>query len=425
MKIKKQNVNELIFSILVSLYCILPQNYYVIGPVSIINFTAMVLIMWYILSIKKIKLIHLRSNNLFFWVFIVVQMIMFFATAGVFSGIANFITYFMVCYIFINTVNDKDLLLKVIDIIIFTGMIMGLIGIFESVTKTYIFQGSLFSVKESIRYGVLRATVTFGHPINLGLFLGIVAILIFYRLNINCQVNKRKYYLFCYIIVSISMILTVSRLAICFYLIAQSIILIQLGIGKFFKYFFIFIISCSIFMIISLYIGFDVNKLLNDFIDTISSTLGLSLVSSSTIGIGNRFDLYKWVIDDVRGNEIWGLGVGVTFKYKMSEWFTKTSIEVHYLYTYFKTGLIGLITLLLSYLGNLYFINKDRKNKCMNFEKKISLTSVLMAIFISYYISIFGVQETDTVRIYNILVCIGICYVRIRKEKVKGLQTNV
>lgn len=419
MKIKIQTINKLTFSMLIALYSILPQNYYVIGNISVINFIALLLIVWYMLTFQEIKLIDFKRNNILFWIFIAVQVIMFFSTAGVVSGIANFITYFMVCYIFVNTVINEDFLLSVIDMIIFVGLILGIISIFESISKTYIFQSSLFTVKESIRYGVLRATVTFGHPINLGLYQAIVAILALYRLSTNCKINKKKYYFGIYVIALISMILTVSRLAICFYLMAQSIILIKLGIGKFLRHLCIAILTCSIFIFISSYIGFDISKLTNDFIDSVKSTLGLSSISSSTIGFGNRFDLYKWVIEDVKGNEILGLGMDATFSYKMFEWFTKTSIEVHYLYVYFKTGLIGLTTLLLSYVGNLYFINKDRKNKCMNFEKRISLTAVLMAIFISYYISMFGVQETDTLRIYNILACIGICYIRIKKTKMR------
>lgn len=418
MKIKKKNINKLIFSILIALYTFLPQNYYIVGSVSVINFIALSLIVWYILTFKKIKLINFQKNNFLFWIFIIIQVVMFLTTAGIVSGIANFITYFIVCYLFVNIATDEDMLLSVIDMIILSGFILGLIGILEALTRTYIFQSSLFNIEESIRYGVLRATTTFGHPINLGLYQGIVAILAFYRLNINHKRKNRKYYIAAYIIALISMILTVSRLAICFYLIAQSIILIQLGVDRFLRYVCIASILSILVIFTFSYIGFDISKLVNDFTNSVLSILGFSSeVSSNTIGFGNRLDLYKWVIEDVRGNNLFGLGIEAKFSYKMYEWFTKTSIEVHYLNTYFKTGLVGLITLLLSYFGNLYFMNRDRKKRYMDFEKKIPLTGVLIAIFISYYIAMFGVQETDTLRIYNILVCLGICYVRIRKSR--------
>lgn len=416
-KIRTINIRNLIIFFLLFFYPILPINYY-IGPFNLANFCSILIVITFFILSKQYKLIKLQNSILFFWFFILCFSIQALFTQGVLSGVAYFVMYFLVPYIIINIVKDYKEFFKIIDMIIISGSILGVLGIVEAISKTYIFQEALLIAETGIRYGVLRSSVTFGHPINFGLFQSFVSILCFYRLNTSINSKLKKWYIISYIISVISLFLSVSRLAICMYLVVQLILLRQIGFKKLIKYLCFVCILIIILFSFSNILNFGISDLVNDFWISLLETIGLGNInqtSEAVVGFGNRFDLYKWVVDSIGDNIILGMGINAEFSYKMYDWFTKTSIEVQYLNIFYQFGLFGLIVLIFSYANSLKYFYKQMNVKS-KYEKKITFTKVIFITFLVYYICLFGVQETDTTRIYCELIALGISYVRINYQ---------
>jgi len=169
-------------------------------------------------------------------------------------------------------------------------------------------------------------------------------------------------------------------------------------------------------------IGFESFALVNDLVVSILKTLGIAHEeSSNVIGFGNRFELYAWVIAAFGRNYWFGNGFDAAFSHQITSWLTKSSIEVHYLYVYFRCGIVGLSALILGYIGTLRFFG--RKRTCtLDHDTKLPFIKVLFLLLIVYYVSLFGVQETDLTRIYCELIAMGIGYYRLSVENAKKVE---
>lgn len=210
----------------------------------------------------------------------------------------------------------------------------------------------------------------------------------------------------------ISCFCSVSRLGICLYLAGQVLLILKLGVNRAIKYLCIVIIAIVLLLIAVEILGFGfITSLVSDFTSALSSMFfGKTVQENNAIGFGNRLDLYDWVINMVGSNWLFGFGIDAKFEYKMYEWFTKTSIEVHYLNVFYHSGIVGLIPLVLSYIETCCFFGKYRKFALIH-EKRLSYLDCLFIIFVLYCVCLFGVQETDTLRIMTVLIAMGIAYV--------------
>ena len=403
---------------LMALFCVIPVNYY-IGPLNYPSFCALLIVVMFFACKDNLRVKRLRGNNLLFWIFILIHVIQIIFTGNILTAASYFVSYFLVSYIAIHFFNKKAKLFKFIDCLIRLSFVLGIIGIVESISGRYLIQSSLLNAGEGIRYGFLRCATTFGHPIEFGIFQAIIALLIFYRMT-TVYKKKQRYKLICsYAIILISCFLSVSRLAICFWAAGQIVLALKMGVNKFIKYVLLLLLSITFVILFLDIVGIDfLNSLFTDFIVSIKGIfLGekSGIQSNNTIGFGNRFDLYGWVINDVGNQWLFGKGAEAEFAYKMYDWFTKTSIEVQYLNIFYQFGLVGLVTLVMSYLCNIKIILKCNRNGFTN-ETKFTLLSTLLIIFVLYYISLFGVQETDTLRLYCLLISLEISYINILKK---------
>lgn len=417
----KISINNLL-QWLIILFVIAPLNYY-IGPFNIPSFLSILIVLIYFLR-NKFQKINLFCSIPLFWMYIIVQFLQISITSNLISGLSFFMMYFMVTYIVVDLCGEEKIFFNFIKKLITVGVVLGILGIFESIGGIYIFQFSLLSSTDGLRYGILRCATTFGHPINMGLFEAIIAILSFYMLINSYNSYNKLYYKISYIIAIVSMICTVSRLAICLFLIVQLFLLLSLGLKKALKYLCISILLLVGVVIISEVIDFGLSSLIDDFIASVLEIFGIEQnVKASTIGFGNRFDLYSWVVLAVGDNWLTGLGAGTEFSYKMYEWLTKTSIEVHYLNIYYQYGIIGLFSLVLSYVNTLFYFRKKNALR-LKIENKLSFRKMLFILLFVYFICLFGVQETDTTRVYCILVGIGISYLSLVKKTTRDCEGN-
>lgn len=401
-----------------ALFVVVPVNYG-IGPLNLPRLFSLAIVVLFMFRNKTIKLKPLRRNNILFWAFIILHIVQLLFGGSVLIAVSYFLSYFLVTYICIIYFDCESKVYKFIDDLIIVATVLSLIGMIESVSGRYLIQGSILNAEKAVRYGFLRCAATFGHPIGFGLFQACIALLAFYRISTVNSKKRRKRFIVCYIAIVVSCFLTVSRLAMCFYAAGQVLLAFKMGVNKFIKYLMFVVLFFTVALTVLDIAGIDLfGSLISDFVVSFENMfLGADNVTSSdTVGFGNRMDLYGWVIKDVGNDWLFGKGAEAQFAYKMYDWFTKTSIEVQYLNIFYNFGLVGVVSLVISYIGNIVYMSKKNIGK-FDSEKKLVLSSVLLIIFVIYYICLFGVQETDTLRIYCILIALGIAYKNILQRK--------
>ena len=415
-----------ILYLLLMLYPVLPTNYY-ISVLSYSNICSILIVIFFLINYKYIEALNFFKYNFFFWLYLVIYAVFAIMTASAATGISWVFSTILVPFIVIQMVSSEEDFYQIIELILIASVFLSFMGIFESLSRNYLLQGALFvDWSDRFRYGLLRCAGPFGHPINFGQYQAIAAVLAFYRINSGLERKKIKLYKCAYILAVISLICSVSRLPICFFAAAQLVLILWMGTRKSIQYFCIGGLVAVVGIIILDITGFDVFSLISDLIVSVMKMIGLGSkeVHSNAIGCGDRFDLYKWVIGAVGENYLLGNGIDAQFAYQIASWFTKTSIEVHYLYIYFKCGLVGLAGLLLSYIGNIFYFGKRRKYKLSD-EKNITFGKLLILMLILYYVCLFGVQETDLTRFYCELIVLGIGYHRVIKKNMSHEDTII
>lgn len=420
MKIK---IKSIIY-FLIMLYPILPVNFY-IGSFSYANLCSLLIVLIYMFFIEEKKIINICKFNFPFWLYLIVYCLFAFFTSNLFVGIAWFFSTILVSLVLIDLVRTEKDFNFILDLIIVASVVLSIIGIYEAFSHTYLIQSELLPVSENIRYGILRSTGPFGICINFGLYQAISGIIIFYRLNVEKSAQKKNKYKIAYVLVVLSVFLSVSRLAICLFIAAQIIMYFQLGMKKGLKNICFGICGIAVIVLILDTMGLTIFNLFNDFFISFFELIGFEtqINNSDIVGFGNRTDLYDWVLEAIKENLIFGMGVDAKFAFEMTSWFTKTSIEVHYLYILFHCGIIGLFFLIISYLYTLKYFWNNRKIK-NDTNERISFIKLLFIVVLLYYICLFGVQETDLTRFYCELISLGIIYIRINKKKNNNLENK-
>lgn len=424
-KRSKYSLKPILFFLLM-LYPVLPVNYY-ISVFSYSNICSILIVVLYFCEYCKVRVVNVFKYDSMFWIYLIIYAIFAFITAGVSNAVSWVVTEIFVSVVIIQLASSYRDFLKMIDGILYISIFISLIGIVESLSRTYLIQGSLMQGwSDSLRYGFLRCTGPFGHPINFGIFQAIAALLAFYRLNLNITIKQKYCFIVTYSLAIVSLLMSMSRLPILFFVVAQVCLFLQMTKKQIIKYICIAVLAVFCASCILEVLGVGVFRMIGDFFVTFLNMLGFELTSSDTaISFGNRFDLYSWVINDVGENFLFGKGVKAEFKYIMNEQVTKTSIEVHYLYIFFKCGLVGMVSLIVSYISTIFFFGRRIKVK-YDPEGALSFLKVLFIILLGYYVCMFGVQETDTARIYCEMIALGIAYYRIcRNERINKRRQNM
>lgn len=405
---------------LLMLYPILPLNFY-IGPLSYANICSVFIVILYLIYKRgRINIGGLKYIRPY-WIYLIVYASFAFCAGEIMSSVAWLVSTFLVSIVIIDVVENENDFKKIIHGFLIASLIIGIMGIIESLSGQYLLQSARmeeWGAQNYYRYGFLRCTALFGHPINLGIFQAIAATFIFYLfLSKTVTVKKKNLYIFIYVIDVLSMLLTVSRLPIVVFALCHIFLILKMGVKKTIRYLCVGLLVFLLSLFLMDTIGLDVFGMISDIIPAIKELLGIETEKQSVVSFGNRMDLYAWVILAVGNNYLFGKGFNAEFAYKMTEWFTKTSIEVQYLYIYFKCGLVGLSFLILSYCSTIIFFWK-RKNKKFKQEYKIGFGYVVTIIICSYCASLFGVNESDLIRMYCLIVSLGISYHRMQRKTI-------
>lgn len=422
----RRKPNKFLFMFVLMLYPIMPLNYYV-GPLSYANFCGLLLVLFFFVFRLRNFDAKVFKEDWTVWLYLAVYTIFNFVTASFMNGVAWLFAELLACVAIIFSIEDRRDFFRAIDGIICAAVLLGMLGIAESLTGQYFLQGALMNPADGstgLRYGVLRCTGTFGSPINLGLFEAIASVLVAYRLTTRVSKAGKRALMLAYVPLVVSMILSVSRLGICVFVAANSILLLCSGAGKVLSVIAELCLGLCVLVLGSDALGFDLSlfsKAFSDFASAVLSMLAGTAQSqnSSVVGFGNRFDLYAWVIDYVGDNWLAGLGVKAEFSHVLNQWTTKTSVEVNYLYIYLQCGVIGLIALIVFYCGNLRYAWRHRGCRIEG-EGQFTFGGIAFIVFALYYIAQFGVQETDLARLHFELIALLIAYVIISRNE-RGL----
>lgn len=412
-----------IFFLTVLLFPILPQYIYVVGGINVVNFLTVFFIIVYISGGKLYKW-NISNIMVFYFIYAIVYAIMYYFDAGILKAGTNTITCIIIPYLTVGLLNSRLRFYKAIDTMITGGGILALIGLAEAILKYNFIQplASNIDVKffHEIRYGLLRIMTTFGQPIAYGIYQFFVVTLILYRLNTdNISPRKRRYLKRCYILCVLNVFLSVSRIPILAFIIMQILVSYRKSKGKFLNYAIIVLVVVFFGVIISDCLGLKI-PLISDLLETIDIILTGQKSSSSTVGVGNRLDLWYWVYESMGNSWIFGKGVSANFAYQVYEWQTKSSIENQYLNILYHNGLVGLTTLLLSYGATLIYTRKGDKKYDRAFgEKQISFNTIIFILLVIYYVCELGVQESDITRIYVLLISLLIAYNRIAQREIQ------
>ena len=259
-----------------------------------------------------------------------------------------------------------------------------------------------------------------------GLFQVFIVALIIYRMNLLDDRAKSKWLKIGYIVSVINVIFTVSRIPIIALILIHLIYGMMQSKEKRRKHIFLVVVIGFIGILICDVLNISI-PLLDDLAETLQQLIGGQVESSSTtVGLGNRLQLWAWVSESMVGGLntwIWGRGITTKFAYQVYEWQTKTSIENQYLYFLFHNGIVGLSTLLLSYVSILRFAFKcERKCGKRDNEVEYSFNIIILILLSVYYVVELGVQESDMSRIYVVLVSLLISYNRLNKNNIGVLE---
>lgn len=416
----KKGISRLsLIEIFLFIYILLPSNVYLLGLNLVFLFPLCFIFLWLILHCKEVFDFSIIKENIFYWInILVISIITFLSFPG--KGIVQFVIDFAISFIVVFEIYKKKKFIRIIDILIYASLVSCLVGIVECCLQTNIFQtliGNDDYFKE-IRFGIWRTESQFTQPISFGNYLVIMSCFLCYRFNTDLSFNKKKLYKFIYLLYWICSLLTVSRSTILFFIIVQ-IIFFSYNKKKRYDYLFLGGV-CSLCAVCYLAISNSefIDKLLDSYLAIFSNNNNSEIYS----GVGDRFRLYSWVIEDMDGKYLLGVGTKV-FEYRLDAYSIKESIEVEYLHYLYYYGIIGLVSLIVSYLSNLIYLNKIKsKGRIFQEEKNYNFNFYVKCFIYIFLIVLFSTTQGEIRKLYNILIPMVIGYNLLFKKGVKALR---
>lgn len=344
------------------------------------------------------------------------------------SAFWNIISFLVISCIFVTKVDNKNVFLKLVDAVIYSGMVVCLFGFVEALTDFNVFY-SIFNTVGAVanynpeRLGMVRIIGFTSHAISYAAYLMFLLYLTMYRMSQEIKRKRKRRYMFIYIIAAINAVLTLSRSALMAILLCQLLLLLKLGVRKAVKR--IILVICS-----ALVLSLVIQILVPDF-DFISQfflmMLGVFNKSASSViadavgananGIGERILLYRWVWDSVKGNVLIGLGGESAFSYDYTiasnVWHiihTKQSIEVQYLYQLYHYGLVGMLAQIAMYVSLLIAGMRSIKKSKTSWEGKLTFDFVFLITMAACFLLFFAVNQATERYIFRMFIYLFFAY---------------
>ncbi len=319
--------------------------------------------------------------------------------------IAYFLTTFLIPgYILLKCVKNKKAIDETIEFILVIFSVYAGLCIIEGFTQFNIFdvitgrQLELLGAN-TYRLGIYRAHGYCGVSINNGAILFMVWMLASYKFY-NCFKIK---YLIPFVIIGVSVFLNLSRMVILVAIFAQVIILLQLKKTR--LMYFVFSVLL-LWIVVSFLFPEKVQMLYNQvatiFIPLIEEFFGTTGRNNGVYvgGSGHRFALWNWVYSATKDSLLFGHGFDSVFRYPYySNGYLcfKLSIEIHWLYLLYHSGIVGVCGFICYQVFCLVNMFKER-NISMNEKEKPSFGYIFLLMSAGYFMVLFscaGFEDLD------------------------------
>lgn len=336
------------------------------------------------------------------------------------SIIPIIILYYGVC-----TPKSFDALMNFLIFLFFVCSISGIIETFTGINFFDIIKNVERYYSESlyIRFGLHRATAMMTGYTSYGVFLVFASAIIFFQMERH---KFKKIYLMVYILVLVNELCTMTRSTILLCFAVNFMLFNRAGLIKKIKFWSkLFAAVAVVGLASTILVGdllsawlYNIYSMYLAWFDIETAARIASEFGANANGIGQRIELYGWVIEQVGNSYFFGKGPGTNFTYMVNMWFTKTSLENQYLNIYFHYGIVGLLSYIASYLSLLAYLHKKDK-----FYKEINFNSVLFWCLIMNGVGGFAYSQVDDVHIYSLMIGLAFAYNRIyQRNRSLGME---
>lgn len=338
------------------------------------------------------------------------------------------VSLLLVPCIFVSEVKDKKVFFKLIDCVIYSGMIVCFFGIAEALTGFNVFYSILNTVGvvanyNSVRLGMVRIISFTSHAISYAAYIMFLLSMVIYRIRQISSRRKKRSYSIIYIIAVVNAVLTLSRSAIMAIILCQLLLLLKLGVQKTVKKILVTIcVTLALSLIVQIMVpDFDfISQFLLMMIGVFNKSVNniiTDAVGANANGIGERLLLYKWVWDSMEGSMIVGHGGGTAFAYNYTIsgdiWnltHTKESIEVQYLYQLYHYGMVGMLSQIIMYISLLIAGIKSYRKSKRYCEGKLTFDYVFLVTLAVYFLLFFAVNQATERHIFNMFLYLFFAY---------------
>lgn len=290
--------------------------------------------------------------------------------------------------------SKRDKFNLAINFLLFFAFLLTIAGIIEEFTHVNLY--ALINhrpVFQDFRFGLLRISTIFTHSINYVNFLMGITLLIIYKYKqANSNIVKKRLQ-FLYALVVLNLLFANAR--------STTIILIFTNLILFYFAGYLNrknIVKALIFSLVGVFVAMFsqsfretvmnfVYMLLAIFFPSFQEKISSSFGGSNIDAIGQRDQLYIWVWERLRGYEWLGVGNKITFWVKMYPSGTKTSIENEYLFTLWRTGIVGLAIMISQHV---YLLGSSLKNFFKS-KEKLNFNLVMFVFIFGLVLSYFAV----------------------------------
>ncbi len=382
-----------------------------LAPTMILAFIAMVCIVLYIFNVVmgRIKLNKPSLLTCFIAVFLICYIASTFMSYDVRKAMQTmliFITFAFMTFIISEIINNKKRLNAVINLVLFSGMIVSFYGIYQYFTGVHM-DAAWIDTKTFSDISI-RVYSTFSNPNVLGEYLIVIASLAIGMLWKSDNVKLKLFYLAQVLIAIICLFMTNSRGSM---------------VGLF--------IAIAIFIILAekrLIIFGVVAMLALPFImpQSIWSRI-MSIASMSDSSSLYRISIYKASINMIRDFVITGIGVGsFNLVYPIYSFNAAYAYHSHniFLQVFIEMGIIGFsvfVGIIILYIQKMYYGVRNSLNK------NRYIGAVILGGFVGFLIQGFADYlwfDYRIILLFWMIVGLGIATVKINAERKVGLENG-
>lgn len=344
--------------------------------------------------------------------------------------IANLLDFYLIIYLLYFSLKRSDLnsLIRGYSIVFFVISVYGILTVifnsnpyldfFTQIDKSLGRQNIIINAADKARFGIFgRLNAVFYHTISYGGHLALISPLLLLEF-LNPNSKFKTFYLTTFFLLFVNVLLTNTRTAILFFIVANLFILANVNTFKrIFKWKYIIAIISFTFIILLMNPGYF-NTLRASIFFWESSTSWSSDIRGSSIDL--RYDQILTAYNVFTSSPLFGHGAGVTRSMQeLGSWGTIGGAESVWIVLMIDYGLLGIII----YSSVLWLFFLRALNYYRSFQDPIiKLTSLAMigtTIGYSAFISATGIMRTET-----FFLTIMIIYLFSIKVKVSKLRIN-